>query len=94
MATETGVSAARVDISNLHSSDPPYDPSAFKGALLSFAERRVRSVAQVLDSLSLVSGESLEGRDLAYIAHLAAQVLEEGCEVMAVMQQRLAQQDL
>jgi hypothetical protein len=41
--------------------------------LLSFAEQRVRSVAQVL-----------EGSDLAYIAHLAAQVLEEGCEVMAV----------
>jgi hypothetical protein len=81
LVTETGIFAARVDISNLHSSDPPYDHSTFKGALLRFAEQRVRAVAQVL-----------KGRDLAYIAHLAAQVLEEGCEVMAVMQQRLAQQ--
>jgi hypothetical protein len=68
------------------------DANAPLDELQAFAEQRVRSVAQVLDSLSLVSGESLEGRDLAYIAHLAAQVLEEGCEVMAVMQKRLAQQ--
>jgi hypothetical protein len=76
---------------NFHS-DLPYDISALHGPLQAFAEHRVRSVAQVLDSLSLVSGESLEGRDLAYIAHLAARVLEEGCEVIAVMQKRLAQQ--
>jgi hypothetical protein len=79
-------------ISRHFHSDLPYDISALQGPLQAFAEHRVRFVAQVLDSLSLVSGESLEGRDLAYIAHLAAQVLEEGCEVMAVMQQRLAQQ--
>jgi hypothetical protein len=68
------------------------DANAPLDELQAFAEQRVRSVAQVLESLSLVSGESLEGRDLAYIAHLAARVLEEGCEVMAVMQKRLAQQ--
>ena len=92
MVTETGVFAARVDISKSSLIRSYIDANAPLDELQAFAEQRVRSVAQVLDSLSLVSGESLEGRDLAYIAQLAAQVLEEGCEVMAVMQQRLAQQ--
>lgn len=60
--------------------------------LQAFAEQRVRSVAQVFDSLSFSGAANLEGRDLAHIAQLAAQALEEGCELMALVQQRLVQQ--
>lgn len=60
--------------------------------LQAFAEQRVRSVAHMLDSLALIGGHALEGRDLARVAQLSAWVLEEGCEVMALIQHRLAQQ--
>lgn len=69
------------------------DANAPLNELQAFAEQRVRSVAQVLDSLALSTSPALEAQDLARVAQLAAQVLEEGCEVMAVMQQRLAQQN-
>lgn len=67
------------------------DANAPLDELHAFAEQRVRFVAQVLDSLSLTTAESLEARDLVRFAQLTALVLEESCEVLALVQQRLVQ---
>jgi len=67
------------------------DANAPLDELHAFAEQRVRFVTQVLDSLSLTTAESLEARDLVRFAQLTALVLEESCEVLALMHQRLVQ---